>query len=107
MIGNAGEWTDYIRDGWSLDAADGHYGEDLIDPIGPSEGVLFAVQGGWFKTLGCYNRAAAAITYWPNMKNNTASFRPVRNPFRLRPARRRRGRRRRPLRGIQGLDEGV
>ncbi len=81
MLGNGGEWSDYISDGKPLDEGDSHPGESLTDPTGPTEGILFAMQGGWFDTLGCYVRPSRPFSQNPYARGDRTSFRPVRTLF--------------------------
>jgi len=79
MLGNAGEWTDYVGTGFSLEDNEGKVGP-LVDPMGAAEsqGGRGDVRGGWFYTYPCTTRAASQFDDSKDTRGSAFGFRPVR-----------------------------
>ena len=80
MLGNAGEWVDYVSTGFSLDTNEGKPGEALTDPMGAAEDadVRGDLRGGWVFTQPCNTRAASHFADGREGRGSTYGFRPVR-----------------------------
>jgi formylglycine-generating enzyme len=80
MLGNAGEWVDYVSTGLSLDTNEGKPGEALIDPMGATEDddERGDVRGGWAFRQPCYSRAAYQVDEIRGVRGAGYGFRPVR-----------------------------
>jgi formylglycine-generating enzyme required for sulfatase activity len=85
MLGNVAEWVDYLTDAWepvSLDEADGHPGEDLVDPVGADSGESYDTRGYGVSMGGlpytCMYRASAQYPQQADFQGLDTGFRPVR-----------------------------
>jgi len=81
MLGNAGEWVDYVSTGYPLDVNDGHSGTTLlVDPMGTTEDddTRRDLRGGWFYRAPCMTRASSQFDAWGEFRRAGSSFRPVR-----------------------------
>jgi formylglycine-generating enzyme required for sulfatase activity len=80
MLGNAGEWTDYVGTGFSLQSNEGSAEEVLIDPMGAdeTEDGRGDVRGGSVHSQPCYVRPARQFDETRKGRLSVFGFRPVR-----------------------------
>jgi hypothetical protein len=80
MLGNAGEWVDYVSTGFSLDSNEGKPGEALVDPMGTTEDddPRGDVRGGNSFWQPCRVRAADQVQDSRDGRGSGYGFRPVR-----------------------------
>jgi formylglycine-generating enzyme len=80
MLGNAGEWADYVATGYPLDDNEGKPGQALVDPMGMTEDYSTSrdLRGGWFWRAPCTTRAAAQFDAFARERIAGSGFRPVR-----------------------------
>ncbi len=82
MLGNMGEWADFVSYGQPLDEASP--GQPLVDPSGPSDDLKNTYRehrGGWFDRVGCYNTSSYPFDGPPDSREYSAGLRPVRTIF--------------------------
>lgn len=77
MLGNVGEWVDYITDGNALDVYCDRPGGPLVDPVGLKEGTNYDMRGGWFSRDGCHVTTSWQHPVRPYRKSHRYGFRPV------------------------------
>jgi hypothetical protein len=80
MLGNAGEWTDYVGTGFSLDDNEGQPGGALVDPMGADEAEdgRGDIRGGTMHSQPCIVRTAWQQASIKKGRGSSDGFRPVR-----------------------------
>jgi formylglycine-generating enzyme len=80
VLGNTGEWVDYVHTGYPLDDNEGKPGQALVDPMGATEDYSTSrdLRGGWFYCAPCMTRAGYQFGGFKNERRSSSGFRPVR-----------------------------